>query len=46
MVVGTLDCHEGILQTVRGSKTKHLIITLPSLLAVSIAINDEYIEVL
>lgn len=46
MVGGTLDGHEGILQTVRGSKTKHLIITLPSLLAVSIAINDEYIEVL
>lgn len=46
MVGGTLDGHEGILQTVRGSKTKHLIITLSSLLAVSIDIDDEFIEVL
>ena len=34
------------LQTIRGSKTKHLIIILPSLLAVSVEINDEYIELL
>lgn len=33
-------------QTIRGSKTKHLIIILPSLLAVSVEINDEYIELL
>ena len=46
MVGGILDGQEGILQTVRGSKTKHLIITLPSLLAVSVDINDEFIEVL
>ena len=46
MVGGALDGYEGTLQTVRGSKTKHLIITLPSLLAVSVDINDEYIEVL
>ena len=46
MMGGALDGHEGILQTVRGSKTKHIIITLPSLLAVSVAINDEFIEVL
>ena len=46
MVGGALDGHEGILQTVRGSKTKHLIITLPSLLAVSVDIEDEFIEVL
>jgi transcription antitermination factor NusG len=46
MVGGTLDGYEGILQTVRGSKTKHLIITLPSLLAVSVDINDEFVEVL
>ena len=37
---------EGKLQTIRGSKTKHLIIILPSLLAVSVEINDEYIELL
>ena len=46
MMGGALDGHEGILQTVRGSKTKHIIITLPSFLAVSVAINDEFIEVL
>lgn len=46
MVGGTLDGYEGILQTVRGSKTKHLIITLPSLIAVSVDIHDEYVEVM
>lgn len=46
MVGGALDGYEGILQTVRGSKTKHLIITIPSLLAVSIDITDEFVEVL
>ena len=46
MIGGPLDGYEGILQTIRGSKTKHLIITLPSLLAVSIDINDEFVEVL
>ena len=46
MMGGALDGCEGILQTVRGSKTKHLIITLPSLLAVSVEINDEFVEVL
>lgn len=46
MIGGALDGYEGVLQTIRGSKTKHLIITLPSLLAVSIDINDEFIEVL
>lgn len=46
IIGGTLDGYEGILQTVRGSKTKHLIITLPSLLAVSVDINNEFIEVI
>lgn len=46
MVGGALDGYEGILQTVRGSKTKHLIITLPTLIAVSVDINDEFVEVL
>ena len=46
MIGGTLDGYEGVLQTVRGSKAKHLIITLPSLLAVSVDINNEFIEVL
>ena len=46
MVGGPLDGYEGILQTIRGSKTKHLIISLPSLLAVSVDITDEFIEVM
>lgn len=46
MIGGALDGYEGKLQTIRGSKTKHLIIILPSLLAVSVEINDEYIELL
>lgn len=46
IIGGVLDGYEGKLQTIRGSKTKHLIIILPSLLAVSVEINDEYIELL
>lgn len=46
MVGGTLNGYEGKLQTVRGSKKKRLLITLPSLMAVSLSINDEYIELL
>lgn len=45
MVGGILDGYEGKLQTVRGSKIKRLIISLSSLMAVSIAINDEFVEV-
>ena len=39
MIGGVLDGYEGKLQTIRGSKTKHLIIILPSLLAVSVEIT-------
>ena len=46
MVGGVLNGYEGQLQTVRGSKTKRLIISLPSLMAVSVAINAEFVEVL
>lgn len=46
IVGGVLDGYEGKLQTVRGSKTKRLVISLPSLMAVSVAINDEFIEVM
>lgn len=46
MIGGVLNGYEGKLQTVRGSKTKRLIITLSSLMAVSLAINDEYVELL
>ncbi len=44
MIGGVLNGYEGKLQTVRGSKTKRLIITLSSLMAVSLSINDEYVE--
>ena len=46
VIGGALDGYEGKLQTIRGSKTKHIIITLPSLIAVSLSIKDEYIELL
>lgn len=46
MIGGVLDGCEGKLKSVRGSKTKSLIIVLPSLLAVSVEINDEFIELL
>lgn len=45
IVGGILDGYEGKLQTIRGSKKKRLIIILPSLLAVSVEINDEFIEI-
>lgn len=44
MIGGVLNGYEGKLLTVRGSKTKRLIITLSSLMAVSLCINDEYVE--
>lgn len=46
VVGGPLDGYEGVLQTVRGSKTKRIVIELPSLLAVSIEVEDEYIQLL
>lgn len=46
MVGGALDGYEGRLQTVRGSKTKRLVIILPSLVAVSVEIDDEFVELL
>lgn len=46
MIGGVLNGYEGKLQTVRGSKNKRIIITLSSLIAVSVCINDEFVEVL
>lgn len=46
MIGGVLDGYEGRLQIVRGSKTKRLIIVLPSLVAVSVEIDDEFVELL
>jgi transcription antitermination factor NusG len=46
IVGGALDGYEGILKTVRGSKKKHLVIALPSFLAVGIEVENEYIELM
>lgn len=46
IVGGVLNGYEGKLQTVRGSKRKNLVIMLPSLVAVSVEIEDEFIELL
>lgn len=44
IVGGQLDGYEGFLLTVRGSKTKRLLVQLPSLLAASVEIQPEYIQ--
>lgn len=46
IIGGVLDGLEGKLQTLRGSRTKRLVVMLPTLMAVSVAITDEYIELL
>ncbi|MBP3456258.1 MAG: UpxY family transcription antiterminator [Alistipes sp.] len=46
IVGGALNGYEGKLQTVQGSKYKRLVLTLPSLMAVSVEINDAYVELL
>lgn len=46
IVGGLLDGYEGQLQTIRGSKSKNIVIVLQSLLAVSVEITDEFIELL
>lgn len=46
MVGGVLNGYEGKLQSVRGSKNKYLIITLSTLMAVSVCIHDEFVEVI
>ena len=46
VVGGPLDGCEGVLKTVRGSKKKHLVIVLASLLAIGIDLDNEYIELI
>jgi transcription antitermination factor NusG len=46
IVGGQLDGQEGKLLTVRGSKVKRLVIELKNLLAVSVEIKDEYIQLM
>lgn len=46
IVGGYMDGQEGRLLSVRGSRTKRLVVELPNLLAVSVEIKDEYIQIL
>ena len=46
IIGGYLDGYEGTLVTMRGSKTKRLLIELPMVLAASIEVEPEYIQLL
>ena len=46
IVGGAMDGQEGKLLTVRGSKVKRIVIKLPNLLAVSVKVEDEYIQII
>lgn len=45
IVGGPMSGHEGKLLSVRGSKVKRLLVELPNLMAISIEIQDEYIQI-
>lgn len=44
IVGGPMNGYEGKLQSIRGSKVKRLVVMLPNLLAVSVEIDNEYIQ--
>lgn len=46
IIGGQLDGYTGTLVTIRGSKTKRLLVELPTLLAASVEVEPEYIELL
>jgi len=46
IVGGPLDGYEGKLLTIRGSKTKRLLVELPDFFSVGVEINPEYIRLL
>ena len=46
IIGGQLDGLEGSLLTVRGSKTRRLLVEIPSLLAASVEVNPEFIQLL
>ncbi|WP_297905602.1 UpxY family transcription antiterminator [uncultured Parabacteroides sp.] len=46
IIGGNLNGYEGFLITTRGSKTKRLLVSLPSLLAASIEVEAEYIQLI
>ena len=46
IIGGKLDGYEGMLLTVRGSKTKRLLVELPGMLAVGVEVSPEYIKLI
>lgn len=46
IIGGQLDGYEGTLVTLRGSKTKRLLVELPMLLAATVEVEPEYIQLL
>lgn len=46
IIGGPLDGYEGFLQKVRGTKSKYLLVELPSFLSVSVKIQPEFIQLL
>ncbi|WP_297900511.1 UpxY family transcription antiterminator [uncultured Parabacteroides sp.] len=46
IVGGNLDGYEGFLLTVRGSRVKRLLVELPTLLAVSVEVKPEFVQLL
>ena len=46
IVGGPLDGYEGKLLTVRGAKTKRLLVELPEFFSVGVEVNPEYIRLL
>ena len=46
IVGGAMDGQEGKLLTVRGSNVKRIVIKLPNLLALSVKVEDEYIQII
>ena len=46
IIGGQLDGYEGRLLSVRGSRTKRILIELPSWLTAAIEVNPEYIQIL
>lgn len=46
IIGGILNGYEGLLLSVRGSKTKRLLVELPDLLTAGVEVNPEYIEII
>lgn len=46
IIGGPLNGYEGRLLTMRGSRTKRLLVELPNLLAVGVEVNPEYIQLI